>query len=396
MTTEGAPAVLQVLPALGVAGGVERGTVDIAKALCAAGWRAIVASEGGPLVREIERAGGLHVTLPLASKSPFVMRKNVGRLQALIEEHGVDIVHARSRAPAWSAQAAAKRTGAHFITTFHGTYGIGHPLKRLYNAVMTRGERVIAISEFIADHIQQNYRTDPAKIRVIHRGVDVNQFDPARVSPERMVRLAGMWRLPEDRHIVLLPGRLSTWKGQDVLVEAIARLRRKDIFAVLVGVGNGSGALRAELEGAILRAGVEDSVRLIDECRDMPAAYMLADVVVAPSTRPEAFGRVATEAQAMGRPVIASGHGGARETIVADKTGLLVPPGDSAALATAIADIIALDAESRELLGRQAMAHVRGHFTNDVMCAATLALYHDVLLGSVAAPAVPPAAPHPA
>jgi glycosyltransferase involved in cell wall biosynthesis len=374
--------VLQVLPALGTAGGVERGTVDVAKALVAAGWRALVASQGGPLVRELERAGAQHVTLPLASKSPVVMMKNVGRLRALIAEQAIDIVHARSRAPAWSAEAAAKRAGAHFLTTFHGTYSFGLPVKRLYNAVMTRGERVIAISDFIAEHMVQNYEVDPDRIRVIHRGVDIHQFDPARVSPERIIALASQWRVPEERHIVLMPGRLSTWKGQEVLIQALAHLRRKDLFAIMVGVGAGSSKLREEIEGAIVRAGLEESIRLINECRDMPAAYRLADTVVAPSTRPEAFGRVAVEAQAMGRPIIASDHGGARETIISGATGILVPPGDADALAEAITQIIALDAGSRERLGQQAIAHVRARFTNDVMCASTLAVYGEVLARS--------------
>ena len=373
------PAVLQVLPALGVAGGVERGTVDVAKALVAAGWRAVVVSQGGPLVRELERAGAIHVTLPLASKSPRVMFKNIGRLREVIAEHGIDIVHARSRAPAWSAEAAAKRSGVHFITTFHGVYSLGLPGKRFYNAVMTRGERVIAISHFIADHMVRTYRVDPGKIRTIHRGVDIHQFDPARVSQERIISLANQWRLPEERHIVLLPGRLSSWKGQNVLIEALARLRRKDIFAILLGIGAGSSKLRDEIEGAIVRARLEESVRLIDDCRDMPAAYRLADVVVAPSTRPEAFGRIAIEAQAMGRPIITTDHGGGRETVIHGATGVLVPPGDAGALAAAISQIIALDGASRDRLGRQAIDHVRAHFTNDVMCAATLAVYHELL-----------------
>ncbi len=374
-----APTVLQVLPALGVAGGVERGTVDVAKALVAAGWRAVVASAGGPLVRELERAGATHVTLPLASKSPVVMMKNVGRLRTVIAEHGIDIVHARSRAPAWSAEAAAKRSGAHFLTTFHGTYSAGQPVKRLYNAVMTRGELVIAISDFIAEHMIATYNTDPGKIRVIHRGVDIHQFDPAKVTTERIVALASQWRLPEDKHIVLLPGRLSLWKGQDVFIQALAKLRRKDLFGILLGVGAGSSKLREEIEGAIVRTGLEDSVRLIDDCRDMPAAYRLADVIVAPSTRPEAFGRIAIEAQAMGRPIIATDHGGARETVVPGATGLLVPPGDAGALAAALTQVIALDAAARDQLGRQAIAHVRDRFTNDAMCAATLAVYGELL-----------------
>ena len=365
--------------ATGAAGGVERGTVDVAKALVAAGWSAIVASEGGPLTRELDRVGAKHVALPLASKNPFVMRANVGRLRELIAAEGVDIVHARSRAPAWSAERAAKKEGAHFVTTFHGVYGAKSPLKRAYNAVMTRGERVIAISDFIADHIRATYKIDESRVRVIHRGVEIAHFDPARVSQERMIQLAAGWRLPEDRRIVMLPARLSRWKGQGLLLEAMAKLGRRDLFALLVGVGSGSESLRAELEAQILRLGLGDSVRLIDDCRDMPAAYMLADVVVAPSTQPEAFGRTVTEAQAMGRPVVAANHGGARETVIDGVTGWLAAPGDVDDWAAAVDHAVSLSPAAREELSRAAIANVRARFTNEVMCARTLDVYRELV-----------------
>lgn len=374
---------MQVLPALGsasgAAGGVERGTVDVAKALVAAGWHAIVASEGGPLARELDRVGAQHVTLPLASKNPFVMRKNVGRLRELIAAEGVDIVHARSRAPAWSAERAAKNEGVHFVTTFHGTYGAKSPFKRAYNAVMTRGERVIAISHFIADHMRTTYKIDETRIRVIHRGVEIAHFDPARVSQERVIQLAAGWRLPDDRRIVMLPARLSRWKGQGLLLDAMAKLGRRDLFALLVGVGSGSDNLRDELEAQILRLGLGDSVRLIDDCRDMPAAYMLADVVVAPSTQPEAFGRTVTEAQAMGRPVVAADHGGARETVIVGVTGWLATPGDADDWAAAIDHAVSLSPAAREALSRDAIDNVRAHFTNDVMCAQTIDVYRELV-----------------
>jgi glycosyltransferase involved in cell wall biosynthesis len=374
---------LQVLPALGsptgAAGGVERGTVDVAKALVAAGWRAVVASEGGPLVRELVRVGATHVTLPLASKNPFVMAGNVGRLRQVIAAEGVDIVHARSRAPAWSAEKAAHKEGVHFVTTFHGTYGAASGMKRFYNAVMTRGERVIAISQFIAEHMRDVYRIDGARVRVIHRGVDLASFDPARVSQERVIKLATQWRLPEDRRIVMLPARLSRWKGQGLLLQALALLQRRDLFTLLVGVGQGSSALREEIEGQIVRLGLGDSLRLIDDCRDMPAAYMLADVVVAPSTQPEAFGRTVTEAQAMGRPVVAADHGGARETVIPGVTGWLAAPGDAADWAAAIDHAISLAPDERRELSRNAIANVRAHFTNEVMCAQTLAVYRELV-----------------
>ncbi|HYL33396.1 MAG TPA: glycosyltransferase family 4 protein, partial [Stellaceae bacterium] len=292
------PTVLQVLPAL-VAGGVERGTVDVAAALAAAGWHSLVASAGGPMTRELDRAGAMHFTLPLASKNPFVIHANVGRLAALIRAHEVDIVHARSRAPAWSARAAAQNTGAHFLTTFHNAYGGKSWLKRRYNAVMARGELVIANSNFVADHAAATYGVPRERLRVIHRGVDVTRFDPEKISAERMARLAQEWRLPDGVPVVMLPGRLSRWKGHFVLIDAMKRLNRPQVHALIVGAGGGDG-YRARLDSAIAHAGTAVTFRVLDECRDMPAAYMLADVVVSASTEPEGFGRVIVEAQAMG------------------------------------------------------------------------------------------------
>ena len=371
--------VLQVLPALGAGGGVERGTVEIAAAVIAAGGRALVASEGGAAVHELTRAGAEHVVLPLASKNPLVMRANVGRLAAVIESEGVDIVHARSRAPAWSACYAARRTGRHFLTTFHGTYSAGNWLKRHYNAVMTRGERVIALSGFIAGHIHRVYGVPARLIRVIHRGVDLARFDPARVGAERVVTLARQWRLPDGVLVVMLPGRLTRWKGQAFLIEAIARMRRRDIRCLLVGSDQGRTAYRRELEVLISRHGLDEVVRIVDHCDDMPAAYMLTDVVVSASTDPEAFGRVVAEAQALGRPVIASDHGGSRETVIAGETGWLTPPGDAQALADAIERVLGIGEAARRALAEKAIAHVRQNFSKDAMCAKTLDVYNEVL-----------------
>lgn len=377
------PAVLQVLPAL-VAGGVERGTVDVAAALAAAGWRSLVASAGGAMTRELARAGATHITLPLASKNPIVMRANVARLAALIREHDVDIVHARSRAPAWSARVAAQRTGAHFLTTFHNAYGGKSWLKRRYNAVMAGGELVIANSNFVADHAAATYGIARERLRVIHRGVDVARFDPEKVSAERMARLAQEWRLPDGVPVVMLPGRLSRWKGHFVLIEAMRQLNRPEIHTLIVG--GGAAGYRARLDAAVARAGSAVTFRVLDECRDMPAAYMLADVVVSASTEPEGFGRVIVEAQAMGRPVVATSHGGAVETVVPGETGWLVPPGDAGALGHAIAEALALDADTRSRLAARAIAHVRANFTTAVMVARTIAVYQEVL-GTNPAPA---------
>ena len=371
--------VLQVLPALGAAGGVERGTVEIAEAIVRAGGRALVVSAGGPLVREVERAGAVHVALPVASKNPFVMRANADRLAALIEREGVDIVHARSRAPAWSAWVAARRTGRRFVTTFHGTYGAANWFKRRYNTIMTRGERVIAISAFIAGHVRQFYGVPSTRIRIVHRGVDLGRFDAKLVTAERVVTLATAWRLTDGLPVVMLPARLTRWKGHTVFLDAIARLGRSDVRAVLVGGAAGRENFRAELEGRIARLGLESMVRLVDHCNDMPAAYMLADVVVSASIEPEAFGRIVAEAQAMGRPIIATDHGGAKECVIVGETGWLVPPNDAGALADAIRLALALGPDARRALAARAVAHIAANFSKEAMCAKTLAVYDEVL-----------------
>ena len=381
----GRPVVLQILPRL-VTGGAERGAVDIAVTLAEAGGTSLVASEGGPMEYELKRAGIAHVKLPLASKNPVVMYRNVARLVRLIEAHDVDIVHARSRAPAWSAVAAARRTGRHFVTTFHGAYEVGNALKRRYNAIMVKGERVIANSEFIARHIREAYKVDPARVRVIRRGVDLARFDPERASAERVIQLANKWRLPDGVPVVMLPGRLTRWKGHRGLIEALTHLRDVELLCVIVGTDERRGAYRAELERLIARHGLGGRVFLPGHCDDMPAAYMLADVVVSASTQPEAFGRVVSEAQAMGCPVVASDHGGAREQVLGNRTAFLFPPGDVAALADMIRKALALDSGARERLAAEARAHVKANFDKTQMCAATLALYREILRAAEDAP----------
>jgi len=376
---ERAATVLQVLPALGSSGGVERGTVEIAEAIVEAGGRAIVASAGGGRVHELARVHAEHVLLPLDSKNPVVMYNNIGRLMRLIRSENIDLVHARSRAPAWSAFFAAKRTGKPFVTTFHGTYNAGNFLKRRYNAIMTRGARVIAISAFIAGHIRRIYGVPATQIRIVPRGVDLYRFDPAQVSAERVISLATDWRLADGMPVIMLPGRLTRWKGQNVFIEAVAKLARRDIRCLIVGSDQGRTEYRGELESLVERHDLGEVVRIVDHCDDMPAAYMLSDVVVSASTDPEAFGRVIVEAQALGRPVVATDHGGATETVIEGKTGWLVPPSDAAALSAALEKVLGLDAAQREKVSKAAIANARDNFSKQSMCEKTLDVYNEVL-----------------
>lgn len=374
----GGRVVLQVLPAL-AEGGVERGTVEIVAALAEAGAVPIVASAGGRMVPQVARAGGRHVTLPLMTKDPLNILLNARRLRRLIAREGVELVHARSRAPAWSAMLAARRADVPFMTTWHGVYRENVPGKRHYNAVMARGARVIAISDFVARRVAGDYGVGPDRLRTIHRGADTRYFDPALITGDRLHRLAHAWRLPEGAPVVLLPGRITRWKGQGLLLEALARL--PDARAVAVFVGSGKPREVAALVAQAERLGLTERVRVAGHCADMPAAYALADLVVAPSLEPEPFGRVVVEAQAMERLVIVADHGGAAETVAHSRTGWRVPPGDAAMLAAAIAAGLALDAPALALFGAAARASVVERFSAARMGAATLAVYAELLGG---------------
>ena len=372
-----APGIMQVLPGL-VTGGVERGAIDVAIAAKNAGWRSYVVSSGGPMVRELIRAGVDHIQLPVDSKNIFTMRGNVYKLTDLARDNRIDIIHARSRAPAWSAKEAARKAGIAYLTTFHGTYNFSNPLKKAYNAVMTQGDRVIAISEFIRDHIILNYHADWARLRVIHRGVDTTVFDPQAVSAERVVKLANQWRLPDGVPIVMLPGRLTRWKGQGLLLRALSRLKDRSYRCLLVGSDQGREGYREELQTLAAKLGIEGSVHLVGDCNDMPAAYKLADVVVSASTDPEAFGRVAVEGQALGRPVVAPRHGAAPEQIRHGETGWLFSPDDADDLARVLDEALSLDESRRDALHAAAIANVRANFTKEEMCRKTLEVYAEL------------------
>lgn len=378
------PVIMQIIPELGP-GGAEQGCIDIAAELVRGGAQAIVVSNGGHRVHELERIGAVHINMPVHSKNPVVMWRNVSALRKLINRYGVNIVHARSRAPAWSAHYACKKTSAHFVTTCHAPYNISGEAKKFYNSSIAHGERVIAISNYVAEYLRQHYKLDNRTIRLIPRGIPIEKFHPTAVTPERLITLAQEWRIPDASNIVMLPGRLTRWKGHMVLIEAMERLQKTDLFAVIIGSDQGRTEYRKELEAEIKQRGLEGRVRMVDHCNDMPAAYMLSTIVVCPSTDPEGFGRVPVEAQAMGRPIIASDHGGAQETILRGQTGWLVPPNDSGSLAIAIEEALSLTPTQRSMLATRAMAHVAAHYTKAHMADKTLDVYAELLREEFAA-----------
>ncbi len=421
------PVILQVIPQLDT-GGAELSTVEIAAAIVMAGGRALVATQGGRMADAIVQAGGEIISLPVATKNPLRVYANAARIARLIEANGVDLVHARSRAPAWSALWAARRMQRPFVTTYHGAYAEKGPLKRAYNRVMAEGDRVIANSAYTAGLIRARYGTPDAKVRIIHRGVDEVTFDaarlyagapdpgapdpgapdpdtPNRVTPspaqghsDRLAALRIAWNLSEPTPrtpavpVILHAARLTRWKGQTVLIDALALFARAHPalpwIAILAGDDQGRSDYANELHSLAARHGIEDRVRLVGHVADMPAAFALAAVTVIASVEPEAFGRTAIEAQRMGSPVIATRIGAPPETVLATpdtaaehRTGWLIRPGDPGAMADAIYQALTLSADARASLAIRASMHAGTKFTLDAMRAATLGVY-DELLGT--------------
>jgi len=371
--------ILQVVPEMAT-GGVERTTVEVASAIIEAGGRALVFSAGGRLVQELEAQGAKHIHGDANSKNPWtVFVSNVSKLVQIIEKEQVDIVHARSRAPAWSALLAARRTRTPFVTTYHGIYNAKSGLKRWYNSVMARGDLVIANSGYTRDHVLEAHKIDPDKIEVIYRGVDVDAFDPQNVSDKRKQELASQWGVSRHcpRPRAILPARLTAWKGQKVILEALGHLKRAgvEIDCLMVGDSQGRDSYQAELAQEIRRLGLEGHVHMVGHCNDMPAAFSLADFAVTPSIEPEAFGRTAAEAQAMGLPVIASDLGAARETVEDGVTGFLSSAGDGKALADCIGRLLALSPAEKAAMGAAGAMRVRSRFTTRALQAATVSLY---------------------
>lgn len=373
--------VVQMLPELD-SGGVERGTLELGKYLVRHGHRSIVISGGGRMVSQLNSEGSEHVLWNVGQKSPFTLRF-VPRLKRLLSQNKVDILHLRSRVPAWVGYLAWKNMPAHLrprlVTTFHGFYSVNS-----YSAVMAKGEKVVAVSEVIKKHIQEEYSIPSERIVLIHRGVDIETFDPSHVTTDRLQTLQLLWKVNSwQKPIIMLPGRVTFLKGHNIFLKSLALIKDLSWSAVCVGEMDKSStsvkrllALREELQ-------LENRVQFVGHCDDMPAAYLLADIIVsASSTHAEAFGRIAVEAQAMGRPVIATAHGGSTETIIKGKTGWLVQPDDANDMANAFREAL-MDKNRVMQYGENGARWIKDKFTVKKMCEKTVLLYDNLTAASV-------------
>ncbi len=356
------PAILQVLPAL-MSGGVERTVLNISEEIVAKGMKSFVASAGGRLVSQLYQHGARHIDLPLNSKNPITILGNIFRLSHIIKLHNIKIIHAQSRGPAWSAYFAAKLTKCHFITTIHGAHGTKGLFKKWYNSVMTKGEKIIAVSQFIAKYAKENYEFDHSKLSIIYGGVNINKFNYEKIEEKRIVELARKLRIPTDKPIILLPGRLTRIKGHFFLLEAVKLLPKDSVTCLFVGDDNGHLKYREALQEKIKEYNLEDRVIITSNVSDMPAIYALSDVVTCISIRPEAFGLVSVEAQSMGRMVIVSNAGGLKETIIPSKTGWLIEQGNVENLVDAISKILEMPLPTRLQHAKLAREHVEKNFS---------------------------------
>ncbi len=376
--------VLQIIPEL-EAGGAERTTVDIAEALSKSGAQALVATRGGRLVEELETKGGRFIPFPAHTKNPFLMLVNIFRLVNLIRTLKVDVIHARSRAPAWVALAAARLTGIPFVTTWHGSYSARNAFKELYNSVMARGDRVIANSNWTAERIKSVHPS--AAITVIPRGTDLTRFNPEAFSPEECQTMRALWGAKPEEKIILLAARITPWKGHRVMLEAASQLQQQAIPFRIVFAGDAQGRLEyvEELKAQAAQKGMEDILCFAGHVADIPLAQAASDCIAVPSIEPEAFGRVAVEAQAMGKPVIVTDNGAMAETVLSPpaveaplRTGWVIPAADSHALASALTEALSLTDAERAALAQRGRERSQD-YTLEAMTAATLQLYAEIM-----------------
>ncbi len=370
--------VLQVLPHLN-SGGLVSGAIEISLSLINNNFNSYVLTKGGRREREIVRAGGILFKMNVASKNPIVMFKNIYKIIKIIKDYKIDIIHTRSRAPAWSAYFAAKKMNIPFITTFHGTYGINNRIKKIYNSIMVRGDKVIAISAFIKNHIISNYNVDEDRVETIPRGIDISVFNSENVSNERLIYFTNKFNIMDNSYVILLPGRITRWKGHILLIKAIAELKRKDLLCIFVGDSQGRTKYVAELHNLINKYELSDKFRIVENQIDMSAIYKLSDIVISASTDPEAFGRVIAEAQAMGRLTIAADHGGASEIIVDGVTGWLFEANNSSALAKKIDYALNISLEDRNIMAINSVERIKKNFNNKFMSLRTIKVYKDIL-----------------
>jgi len=382
------PVIMQILPSL-QSGGVERGTIDLAKALQKDGFESIVVSSGGVMTYQLREAKIQHITLPIKTKNPLRIFRNINEISNLIKEYKVDILHARSRAPMISAYFACKKTKTKLVSTVHGSYSTGFLFletfmpKMLYNAMMLRADRVIAVSNFIKNYLLQNYKSyfkQPfeAKIDVVARGVDINYFNAESISMTRMIDLSTKWALPEDKKIIVFPARITSWKGHKFLIKSLAKVK-SDFFCVFVGSDHGHKSFRKKIEQKIIKFGLEGRVKFVGMSKDMPVVYAISNLVISASLRPEAFGRIAIEAQAMKKMIIATNIGGSLETIIDGKTGFLVEAGDVEKMAEAIDRALTLDKSVSDKICENARKHIEENFSSQKMCQETIKIYRKIL-----------------
>jgi glycosyltransferase involved in cell wall biosynthesis len=388
ISQEKKPVVMQILPGL-QSGGVERGVIDIAKALKKSDFEPIVVSKGGILVYQLREAGIAHIELPVHSKNPLTIYSNNKKIAKLIAEYHVDIVHVRSRAPMWSAYFACKKTHTKLVATVHGTYSLNlfgwkiFPLKRIYNALMLKADEIIAVSGFIKDYLIKNYQKNHLtsladKIVTIQRGAELGYFDYAKVSKSRIIDLSKKWHLPDDKKIILMPARFTAWKGHEFLIEALSQVKN-DFFCVMIGSDHGHKKFRKRIENKIVEKNLAGKVQLCGICKDMPTAYAVSHLVVCPSVRAEAFGRIAIEAQASSRIIIATKIGGSLETVIDGKTGFLVEVGDVEKFAQLIDKALEMPKEEADEMGVAGRKNIEENFSNEKMCNETIKVYREVL-----------------
>ena len=377
--------VLQVIPKLGY-GGAETGCYDIAHYLAEKDCSSFIATSGGQLLKFVKKKKVKIFRLPVHSKNPFLIFFNILDLSILIVINKINIVHARSRAPAWSCYIACLLTRANFVTTFHGTYNFKNNFKKFYNSIMLRSKLTIAGSNFIFNHINENYAEYLAKkqkLRVIFRGINIDYYNQKNISVLKQEKLRKEWELYPNRFTILMPGRLTSWKGQDKLIEALNILvedyNNMNFQAIILGSDQGRKVYKKKLIDLIQRYRLSQKIKFIDHCKEMPVAYSLCDVVVSASIKPEAFGRVSVEAQAMGKPIVASDLGGSKETILRGKSGYLYKHDDPRHLAKNLNSIIELDQDTLHSIGNEGRKNISKKFDVEVMCDSTLREYKKLL-----------------